>query len=91
MGRSYSVAEARSQLAALLDEVERGVVVEIRRRGRPVATLVRPEEYRRMAAPRRRFLEAYDQWRVEVDPDDLLEADDLRGLRDSSPGREVRV
>jgi prevent-host-death family protein len=41
--RSLSVAQAKAQLSALLDAVERGEHVEITRRGVPVARLVQPE------------------------------------------------
>ena len=39
----YSVHEAKTQFSKLLDQVERGEEVEIVRRGRPVARLVRPK------------------------------------------------
>jgi len=42
--RSFSVAQAKAQLSALLDAVEAGEDVEITRRGRPVARLTAPEQ-----------------------------------------------
>jgi prevent-host-death family protein len=40
--RTFSVAQAKAQLSALLDAVEAGEEVEITRRGVPVARLTRP-------------------------------------------------
>ena len=42
--RSFSVAQAKAQLSALLDAVEAGEDVEITRRGRAVARLTAPEQ-----------------------------------------------
>lgn len=42
--RSFSVAQAKAQLSALLDVVEAGEDVEITRRGRAVARLTAPEQ-----------------------------------------------
>ena len=59
---SYSVAEARDRLPALLVAVERGEAVTITRRGTPVATLISlkqplkvvdPEAMRRVIERRR--------------------------------------
>ncbi len=47
--KRLSVVQAKAQLSALLDAVERGEAVEITRRGVPVARLVQPE---RQNAPR---------------------------------------
>ena len=41
--KRLSVVQAKAQLSALLDAVERGEAVEITRRGVPVARLVQPE------------------------------------------------
>lgn len=37
---SYSLAEAKAQLSAIIDRVEAGERVEIKRRGRPVAVVM---------------------------------------------------
>ena len=47
--KRLSVVQAKAQLSALLDAVERGEAVEITRRGVPVARLVQPD---RQNAPR---------------------------------------
>ncbi len=48
MAKSYSVAEARSSLPALIDEVQEDRPVEITRRGKPVAVLLSSAEYSRL-------------------------------------------
>ncbi|NJL27634.1 MAG: type II toxin-antitoxin system Phd/YefM family antitoxin [Thermoanaerobaculia bacterium] len=52
MSNSYSLAEARSHLARLVEEVEQGTAVELTRRGKPVAMVVPIADYRRSEPPR---------------------------------------
>jgi prevent-host-death family protein len=46
--REVDASEAKIKLSSLLDEVERGETIVIRRRGRPIARVV-PEPRRRQA------------------------------------------
>ncbi len=90
MEKSYSIAEARDNLAAIVHDVEDASAVELTRRGRPVAMLVSVGEYRRLRGERKDFWDAYTGFRESVD----LEALDIgpevfEGLRDPSPGRET--
>ena len=68
--KRLSVVQAKAQLSALLDAVERGEAVEITRRGVPVALLVQPE---RRNAPRfelATFLEKIRQQPLHAEADD---------------------
>lgn len=56
--RSFSVAQAKAQLSALLDAVEAGEDVEITRRGRAVARLTAPEQAADCSFDLRAFLAA---------------------------------
>jgi antitoxin Phd len=92
MGKSYSVAEARSSLTNLIDEVQDGEAVEITRRGKPIAVLVSTTEYANLTqrGKRRKGLwEAVIRLRnqpgfVGVD----LNNPDSGSLRDRSIGRD---
>jgi prevent-host-death family protein len=48
----FSIAEAKSQFAHLVNQAELGNAVRITRRGRPVAVLMSKAEYERLSAPR---------------------------------------
>ena len=87
MSSKYSVAEARAQLPKILDEVGLGKEIELTRRGKPVAVLVSVDEYRRLAGEGRSFAEAYGAFRARHGG---LKRDDLKNLRDISPGRSVK-
>ena len=90
MSRSYSIAEARDNFAAIVRYVERDSAVELTRRGEPVAVLLSIEEYRRLLAGRKSFWDAYSEFRDEVDLGELdIEPEIFEGLRDVSPGRET--
>jgi prevent-host-death family protein len=90
--RSYSLAEARDHLTAIVRDVETTAAVELLRRGRPVAVILSIDEYRRLTAPEKSFWAAYQQFRQEVDLEALdLEPEIFEGLRDHSPGREVSL
>ena len=90
MSRSYSIAEARDNFAAIVRDVERDSAIELTRRGKPVAVLLSIEEYRRLLAGRKSFWDAYCEFRDEVDLRLLdIEPEIFEGLRDVSPGRET--
>ena len=90
MSRSYSIAEARDNFAAIVRDVERDSAIELTRRGEPVAVLLSIEEYRRLLAGRKNFWEAYSEFRDEVDLRRLnIEPEIFEDLRDVSPGRET--
>jgi prevent-host-death family protein len=92
MAKSYSIAEARSDLPGLIHDVERGRPVEITRRGKPVAIVLSLEEYRRMASATPTFAEAYAAWRSEVDVGDLdVGPEYFSALRDRAVAREVKL
>lgn len=90
MTKSYSIAEARHNLAALVHELEHKRLIALTRRGEPVAVLLSIEEYQRLLAKETNFWDAYIAFREEVDLAQLkIEPDVFDGVRDRSPGREV--
>lgn len=85
--RSFSIAEARQNLAALVHQVEEQGACQLTRRGRAVAVLVSMEDYQR--------LERHDSpslWDVVCDArsrmTEGLQDDDLDDLRHPEPGRD---
>lgn len=91
-GRSYSVAEARQNLARLIRDAERGRAVEITRRGQRVAVLLSASEYLALTGERPSFVAAVGAVRTRLDVEHLgIGDDDFTGLRDRSPGREVAL
>ena len=92
MRKQYSVAQARDQLPGILHEVERGIPVEITRRGKPVAVVIPLSEYQRLTGERPSFWEAYERWRQTVDWDAVDDdIDPWADVRDRSPGRDIEL
>jgi prevent-host-death family protein len=91
MEKSYSIAEARDNLAAIVHEAENSKGVEITRRGRPVAVLISKREYDRLHSKRAGFWNAYQAFRQRVNLAELdIDPSEVWGnVRDRSPGREV--
>lgn len=90
MEKSYSIAEARDNLVAIVHDVEEASAVEFTRRDRPVAVLLSVDEYRRLRSGRKNFWDAYTEFRDSVDLEALgMGPEVFEGLRDPSPGREV--
>lgn len=90
MLKSFSIAEARHDLAALVHELENKRVIELTRRGKPVAMLVSLREYERMRGAETNFWDAYTRFREREDLRALkIEPKIWKGVRDVSPGREV--
>lgn len=87
--RSYSLAEARDNLTAIVRDVEKTTAVELTRRGKPVAVIVSIDEYRRLATPAGSFSSAFDRFRETVDLAELELGPELfTAIRDTDPGRE---
>jgi len=89
MKKTYSIAEAKDGFTRLIRIVEAGDHVHITRRGRPVAVLLSREVFETLEPKRPGFAEALARFRELVGPEDLLDDEDLAGLRDQSSGREV--
>ena len=91
----YSIADARKNLPALVDEAVSGGEVRLTRHGREVAVLVSTAEYERLKAGKRSFREAYAAYRAEFPEGDTSDENVPLGpeywdaLRDRAPGPEV--
>lgn len=92
MQRSYSIADARSKFAEIIDEVENGEDIEIVRRGKKVAVIVSPARYARMAGEKTAFGDAYDAFMKGRDTKTFgFDADEFEKSRDRAPGRTVKL
>ena len=90
MTHVYSIAEARDNLARAVHEAEEGRLVEIHRRGKPVAVLLSATDYLRLTQPRADFGRAVrDFRRVHEVVLAGLEPETFDDLRDPHPGRKV--
>ena len=93
MTDKHSIAEARRNLPRLVREAEKGMAVELTRRGKPVAVLIGWQRFERLASNRRGFVATYRDFTNEsnltelaLDPDELF-----AGTREETPGRDVRL
>lgn len=90
MTDTYSIAEARHNLAALVHALDKKERIELTRRGEPVAVLLSIRAYRRLAAPKVAFWETYEAFRRTHDLSALnIEPELFAGVRDHDPGREL--
>ena len=92
MTDKHSIAEARRNLPKLVRVAEKGMAVELTRRGKPVAVLIGWRRYERFASSHRSFVTAYrnftngsDLPKLALDPDKLFARQ-----REKTPGRDVR-
>ena len=90
MPKRYSIADARTSLAAIVDKAEAGQKVELTRRGRPVAVVISLREFERLHGRGRPFAKAYRAF-VEEYPPSEIGVDDFPPPRDKDPGRKVSV
>lgn len=92
MAKSFSVAEARENFARLIQTAERGRVVEITRRGQPVAVVLSAAQYLALVGEGPSFKAAIDELRERLGVDQLgIDDADFAGLRGASAGREVSL
>ena len=90
MIKEYSIAEARNQFAAIVHDLETIPIVQLTRRGKPVAVLLAIQEYDRLTTGKVSFWEGYEVFRDTVNLPMLdIQPVVFEGLRDNSPGREV--
>jgi prevent-host-death family protein len=91
--KSYSIAEARDQFAALVRRVERQKQpVHVTRRGEAVAVIMSAEDYELILAQQSQqdFWRTYQTWRQTWQVDEWTEErDPFTGLREQASGREL--
>lgn len=92
MSNKYSIAEARSRLAAILDQAEAGREIELTRRGRPVAVVVSLRQFERLRGDRSRFGDAYRTFLKKYSLEEVgVENDFAASIREKRIGREVSL
>jgi prevent-host-death family protein len=90
MARRYSIAQARSQLPAIIDQAASGLEVELTRRGEPVAVVVSTREFDRLCGRRQHFSDAYQRFVAMYALRDIgLDAGFSKSVRDHMTGRHV--
>lgn len=90
MSRQYSIAQARDHLPGLVHDAEKGSRVELTRRGKPVAVLISVAEYERLTQGHPDFWQRLKAFREKNDLEELDVEEIFAGVRDRSPGREVK-
>lgn len=91
MPKRYSIAEARSHLASIIDQAEAGQEIELTRRGTPVAVLISRRELERLRGVRTDFSEAYRRFLAQHSLRDVGLDDELAAVRDRGVGRKVSL
>jgi prevent-host-death family protein len=92
VSKRYSIAEARSSLPSIVDQVEAGQEVELTRRGKPVAAVVSLRELERLRSQRVSFVAAYRRFRKAYPLSEVgLTAGELASMRDRGSGRKVAL
>ncbi len=87
--KRYSIAEARDQLARVVHEAEEGTLIELTRRNEPVAAVISMQEYQNFRQDKEQFWDKLQRFLKKLSADEHIQTKDLKGLRDSSPGRTV--
>lgn len=92
MTKRYSMAEARRNLPSILDDAEAGDMVEITRRGKPVAIVVAASELERLRKRKPSFAEAYTEYRKKLGSEvEGVEPEFFEALRPKDVGRKVKL
>ncbi|MBK6315100.1 MAG: type II toxin-antitoxin system Phd/YefM family antitoxin [Blastocatellia bacterium] len=89
MAHTYSIAEARDNLAKIVRESESGPV-ELTRRGRPVAVLVSLDEFERLQGRGENFWQRLVAFRRLADMERFgIDENVFDGVRDRDAGRKA--
>lgn len=90
MSKQYSIAEARNDLPGIVHKVEAGKPIQLTRRGKPVAVLLSMAAYERLSRGQPDFWGAVQAFRSRWQLSELDVDEVFAGVRDRSPGREVK-
>lgn len=90
MAKRYSIADARTSLAAIVDQAEAGGKVELTRRGRAVAVVISLREFERLRGGRS-FAKAYAAFVQKHPPSEIGLDADFPLARDKGTGRKVSL
>lgn len=90
MNKRHSIADARNNLPELVRQAESGKLVELTRRGEPVAVLVGRREYDRLTSRSRTFGDAWEEFSRSVDlrQADINPNEIFSDVRDDAAGRD---
>ena len=92
MSKRYSIAAARSNLPAIVEQAEAGMEIELTRRGKPVAIVVAPREIERRRSADVRFSHAYEKFLKKHSLEEIgIEEDFFQPARTKAKGREVSI
>ncbi|HEX9365295.1 MAG TPA: type II toxin-antitoxin system Phd/YefM family antitoxin [Vicinamibacterales bacterium] len=91
VSKRYSIADARTSLAAIVDQAEAGRKVELTRRGRAVAVVISLREFERLRGGRRPFAKAYGAFLEKYRPSEIGPGADFPPPREKDPGRKVSL
>ena len=90
MSKKYSIAEARANLPAIVDQAEAGLEIELTRRGKPVAVVVSPRGLERRRSDAVRFSDVYYKFLKTYSLDEIgIDDNLLQSARKKDKGREV--
>lgn len=90
MANRYSIAQARSNLATIVNQAESGRQVELTRRGKSVAVVMSFREFESLRGGGIRFRDVYREFLKRHIPSKVgLENDFSESLRDRGNGRKV--
>ncbi len=90
MTHEFTIAEARDHLSEVVRLAEDEGIVELTRRGKPVALVVSTGEFARLCSQSREPFGFLAELRAAYDADrNGLEPADLDAVRDRDPGRAV--
>jgi prevent-host-death family protein len=87
--KRYSIAEAKDRLAKIVHEAEGGISIELTRRNEPVAAMISMQQYQQLQQQGGQFWHKLQHFLEKLGPDEHIDADDVKGWRDSTPGRNV--
>jgi prevent-host-death family protein len=92
MAKTYSLAEAKAQLPAIIVQAERGQNIQLTRRGKPVVVMMSFDEFERLKGNRLPFRETYQKFLSKFSPPKAgVEKRFAASLRDRTRGRRVAL
>ncbi len=90
--RRYSIAEARANLPAIIDEADAGIEVELTRRGVPVAAILSFRTLEQLRRSRSTFSATYSNYLKTHSLEETgLDASFFQSLRVKDKGRKVAL
>jgi prevent-host-death family protein len=85
--KTSTIADAKSNLSQLINQLDSDEAIHLTKHGKPVAVMLSEANYQKLTQKRTGLYEAIQQWRTQLTVDSALTETELKQIRAASQER----